>query len=322
MKNIKIAAAAALTGVVLTGCARLVPRPAVELPAAPPPASAAHVPVTPPPPVHVPSGTASALGVYEPGSPASFTPTQQFGQRIGKPANLALYFSGWGEPFQLPFATAARADGALPVIQIDPSGATLTAIADGKYDAYLRSYAASVHDFGTPVVIGFAHEPDGNWYPWGYNHLSPADWVAAWRHVVDVFRAASARNVIWLWTMNVASTSPYPLRDWWPGSDYVTWAGLDGYYATPDDTFDSLYSNSIAQIRGFTGDPIIIAEAAVGPGTDQMAADVTDLLQGVRADNLLGLVYFDGGGRQDWRLEDHPTALAAFRAAIQQYGPG
>jgi hypothetical protein len=274
--------------------------------------------------VQVPAGTAAALGVYEPQSPASYSQVGQFSQVVGRPVNLALYFSGWGEGFQLGFATTARAHGALPMVQIDPVDASLAAITSGTYDAYLRSYAVSVRDFGTPVVIGFAHEPDGTWYPWGYNHVSPAAWIAAWRRVVDVFRSEGARNVIWLWTMNVASTSPYPLHVWWPGQDYVTWVGLDGYYANPSDTFSSLFNNSLTQVRGFTHDPVLLSETAVGPQTGRLSGDVRNLFQGIRRRKLLGLVWFDDGNpdlRQDWRLEDHPAEIAAFRQAVRAY-PG
>jgi len=40
------------------------------------------------------------------------------------------------------------------------------------------------------------------WYCWGYGHASLVMFVAAWRHVVRVLRAAGAANVTWLWTVN------------------------------------------------------------------------------------------------------------------------
>jgi hypothetical protein len=48
------------------------------------------------------------------------------------------------------------------------------------------------------------------------------------------------------------------------------------------------------------------------------------LFAGVRKWNLLGLVWFDKDQhhppvRQDWRVEDSPAALAAFRKAAQGY---
>jgi mannan endo-1,4-beta-mannosidase len=267
-------------------------------------------------------GKGEYLGVYEPENSSSYRQVTSFGHSIGRQPNIALYFSSWGEPFQRQFASTARVHGALPMVQIDPATASLANIAAGKDNVYLRSFAAAVRDYNSPVIVGFGHEPNGTWYPWGYNRVRPAVWVAAWREVVTVFREQLARNVIWLWTMNVSTTSPYPLHTWWPGRRYVTWTGVDGYYAGPSDTFDSLFGNSIAQIRSFTRDPILISETAVGPGTGNLAGDIGNLLDGIRRHHLLGPVWFDVGGpqyRQDWRLEDHLGGVAAFRRAVRKY---
>ena len=45
----------------------------------------------------------------------------------------------------------------------------------------------------------------------------------------------------------------------------------------------------------------------------------------MRHDHLLGLIYFDvtqhqGLFHQDWRLDDHPAAVAAFRAGVKSSG--
>jgi hypothetical protein len=71
--------------------------------------------------------------------------------------------------------------------------------APGAADSYLRSYAAAVAAFGFPVILSFGHEMNGNWYSWGDGHTAPATFVAAWRHIVQVFRAEKAANVTWLW---------------------------------------------------------------------------------------------------------------------------
>ena len=52
---------------------------------------------------------------------------------------------------------------------------------------------------------------------------------------------------------------------------------------------------------------------------------VRELFAGVKAEpDVLGFVWFDydkaGVGRDDWRIEDDPAALAAFRAAVKGFG--
>jgi mannan endo-1,4-beta-mannosidase len=271
------------------------------------------------PPRPLATAPGSYLGVFEPGAPRSYGPVSQFAASAGRPPNLALYFSGTRQPFALAFARQARAHGAVPLIQMQPLRASMAKIAAGQLDGYLRSYADAVRAYGHPVVIGFAHEMNGNWYPWGYQNASPATWVAAWRHVVTVFRGQGAGNVTWMWTVNVIGSGGPPLRSYWPGSNYVTWIGIDGYLAEPRATFSTVLGPTVAAVRAFSSAPVLLAETAVGPESGPVAK-IPGLFAGIREDHLLGLVWFDaaqndGLYHQDWRLEDDPAALAEFRRA-------
>ncbi|MGD0937931.1 MAG: hypothetical protein ABR922_25600, partial [Streptosporangiaceae bacterium] len=122
---------------------------------------------------------ASYLGVYEKGPPATYQPVTTFAERIAKQPNLVGYYSGWGEPFKTSFAETVHQHGAITILQMDPSWASVSSIAAGKYDPYLRSFARSVRAFGQPVVIGFGHEMNGYWYSWAYGHAAPSEFVAA-----------------------------------------------------------------------------------------------------------------------------------------------
>jgi hypothetical protein len=115
---------------------------------------------------------ASYLGVFEAGSPPAYRPIEGFSDMAGKSPNLAGYYSGWAEPFNMSFAKMMHGHGVIPYVQIDPSYASVSEIAAGSYDNYLRSYADSVRDFSHAVVIGFGHEMNGDWYSWGYKKTS------------------------------------------------------------------------------------------------------------------------------------------------------
>jgi hypothetical protein len=257
------------------------------------------------------------LGVFVIGVPQSYARLRAFTATTHVRPNLVVYYSGWKEPFQAQFAAEAARHGASPIVQIDPTGVSLAAIASGRYDAYLRSYAAAVKAFGRRVVLSFAPEMNGHWYDWGYGHTSPAVFVAAWRHVVTVFRAAGARNVTWLWTVNVVHCHCHisPPSSWWPGSSYVNWVGIDGYYFQPSWKFAALFGPTIKDIRRLTLDPILISETAA-PAASQ-PAKIADLFAGVRAYGLLGFVWFDHNkGRRAWRISS-PAAIAAFRRGAE-----
>jgi glycosyl hydrolase family 26 len=266
----------------------------------------------------LPATPGTYLGVYQTDSPDSYAGLTAFTRTTGVHPNLVSYYSGWHEPFRAGFAVAAARHGAVPLVQLEPAGISLSAIAGGRYDPYLRRYAAAVRSYRRPVILGFGHEMNAWWYSWGYRHTSPATFIAAWRHVVTLFRAAGARNVTWLWTVNVID-SVGAIRDpapWWPGSSYVNWIGLDGYYRQ-SGTFAPLFGPTIKAVRALAHDPVLVAETGVAPAPDK-PAKITNLFAGVRAYGLLGLVWFDAKGISDWRL-DGPAATGAFRRGALAY---
>jgi Glycosyl hydrolase family 26 len=269
-------------------------------------------------PTVAPASSPLELGVFEPGEWSSYQPVARFAAVTGRRPSIVLIYSGWPEPFQTNFANLVHAHHAEPFVQMEPVGASLASIAAGKYDRYLDTYADQVRAFGHPVILSFAAEANGSWYTWGAGHTPARQFVAAWRHVVDVFRAQGASNVTWLWTVNAVNATFAPLRQWWPGAAYVDWVGIDGYYFRAVDTFGSVFGMTITQVRALTGDPILLSETAVGPLAG--AGKIAGLFAGARADHLAGLIWFDqaqhdGLYHQDWRLEDSPARLAAFRNA-------
>jgi mannan endo-1,4-beta-mannosidase len=273
-------------------------------------------PLISPASTQTPGATDKYFGVYEPQELRSYAPVHHFGHLVGRQPDLVLSFNSWAEAFPASFADLVWAHHATPLIQINPRGISLRAIAAGVYDAHLRAYASQVRGFGHRVVIGFAHEMNGTWYSWGYRRTPARTWVAAWRHLVTVFRQEGARNVIWLWTVNHIDGTGIPNpRPWWPGARYVSWVGVDSYYYTPQDTFATVFGATIAAVRQFSDKPILLAETAMSPGADP-TAQFPALVAQIRAQHLLGLVYFDADAIYRWRLEGRPAVIAAFRRAL------
>jgi len=271
----------------------------------------------------LPARPQSYLGVYVPGVPDSYAGVPAFTRTTGVKPDVLTYYSGWREPFRASFAEAAARQGAVPLVQIDPEDVNLAAIASGQYDTYLGAYAVAIRSYRLPVILSFGHEMNGSWRSWGYTHTSPADFVAAWRHIVSLFRTLGAENVTWLWTVNIIEErggipSPVP---WWPGSAYVTWVGIDGYYTKSSTTFAALFGPTIVTLRTLTSDPIMIAETGATLGAGQ-PAKIADLFAGIRTYGLLGFMWFDAIGKQDWRLTGPAAAAALRRGAAAYHRPG
>jgi hypothetical protein len=97
----------------------------------------------------------------------------------------------------------------------------------------------------------------------------------------------------------------------------VTWVGIDGYYLKPSWTFASLFGPTIRAMRALTLDPILISETGAAPIAVKQAK-IADLFAGIRVYGLLGFVWFDAIGIQDFSL-DSPAAIAAIRRGATAY---
>jgi hypothetical protein len=101
------------------------------------------------------------------------------------------------------------------------------AIATGKLDGYIHRFARSVAAGGLHFYVRYAHEMNGDWYPWSRD---PANYILAWRRVVDIFRAEKVDNAKFIFSMNPSiwideKTFEAAVRQYWPGDDYVDYIG-------------------------------------------------------------------------------------------------
>jgi hypothetical protein len=243
---------------------------------------------------------------------------------VRRPQLVAEYLQ-FGKQYNAAEACSLARSGGELLIQWDPKGVSLQQIASGRYDRYVKRFARDVRAARVPIVLSFGHEMNGSWYKsWGYTYVSPTTFISAWRHLHRLFTAAGVRNVTWCWDVNhwipaLAGRAPgydvSPPRWWWPGARYVDWVGMDAYFETPAASFHTLFAGSFRALRKLTHKPVLIGETAAGAGPEQ-AAQIRTLFAGLTRPHLIGAVWFEGTGRQDWRLAGHPAAIAAFRAGV------
>jgi hypothetical protein len=220
-----------------------------------------------------------------------------------------------------------NADGAEPIIDIEPYGHSLAQVAAGFADGWLRELALGIKAMNRPVVVAFAPEANGNWYPW---RLKPGPFRLAWRHVWNVVSTAAqnrrSHQIIWMWQMS----SHDRIGAYWPDKAYVNWVGIDGYFRTPRNTFSNLFDKSLHTVKQLTKtDPVLLSETAVGPLTDAQVPDITELFAAAKKYGLIAVVWFQkwqhpAKGQepwihQDWRLKPGTAALATFQADALKY---
>jgi cellulose synthase (UDP-forming) len=157
--------------------------------------------------------------------------------------SLTMYYQDWSSEsmFDTNFNNSISDKGSVPVITWEPWNSkdqenskteyTPKKIAAGEYDDYIHAYAKQAADFHKPVFIRFAHEMNGNWYPWGDQNSTSQDYIAMWRHVHEIFVEEGATNVVWVWSPNNTDQfgSSDSLLSYYPGDNYVDWVGFSGF---------------------------------------------------------------------------------------------
>ncbi|ROZ98781.1 glycoside hydrolase family 26 protein [Gordonia sp. OPL2] len=210
---------------------------------------------------------------------------------------------------------------------IDQPSHSLARIAAGAFDADLHRWGAELGAWGRPVLLRFAQEMNGTWYPWsiGVNGNTAADYRATWKRMRAGIRSAGAANVEFVWAPNVVTEGTTAFVDAYPGADQVDRVALDGYNwgAAPGHHWQSpadLFSASLATLRDLDSThPILITEVASadGPSPEDKAGWIRDFLTIVDAEpRLEGFLWFQTDKERDWRFNSTQVSLAAFRDGV------
>ncbi len=270
----------------------------------------------------------------------------EFAARVGRMPKIAMYYQNWYEGWGTALIDRSLLDpilarGAIPMITwlprletgdpVNQPAYSLAAIAAGVYDPYIERAAREAAEFHHRLLLRFAHEMNGPWSPWGagVDGNTPADYVAMWRHVVAIFRAAGATNVRWVWSPNVYSIDPFtnsgspvPFQPFYPGNRWVDFVALDGYnsgtLSWPNwRSFISVFRNSYDAITQLTDKPMMIAETAsteLGGDKAKWIRAIPHVLR-IYLPAVRALIWFNR--EPDWKVSSSPASLHAFRAVAQ-----
>ena len=233
--------------------------------------------------------------------------------------------------------------GAIPMITWEPWSApegvkhvaiqpdiNLQRIADGAQDRYITSWARQIAAYKAPIMIRLMHEMNGTWYPWGVqvNGNTPALYIAAWRHVHDIFAKEGAKNVSWIWSINNLERidgEDHDIQAYYPGKAYVDWVSTSGfnwgtsYSWSSWRTADPLYRDTYRALSRFDK-PIMISEigttTAGGDAREWIRQTFTRLRTGYP--KLKAVLWYDDidGGGLDFRLQGQTEGALAQKGAL------
>lgn len=212
----------------------------------------------------------------------------------------------------------------VPLITMDPpANVELEDIAEGVYDADLKGNAAVARRFGEPMMVIFAHEFNGSYTPY---YGDPQTYIAAWRHIHDLFAREGVTNVQWVWSPNYMSDRPNdPVSDYnlyYPGDSYVDWIGVSGFNwgytrASGWVSFNYLFEDFLIDTATRYDKPQIISLFGSVDGPGSKVEWIRSAYQSMeRHRNLRAVVWFN-----DFAFGDEGDA--DFRVTItSKYGSG
>lgn len=183
----------------------------------------------------------------------------QYSQGLGHRPAVAAQFTtipyddaAWG--WVTESATQVKSAGGVLLLTLEPTQG-LDAVT-ARVVAQLASDLRAINDQGIPVVLRFAHEMNGSWYPWSQR---PTQYIEVFRRVAAAVHR-QAPGTAMLWAPNYGGGYPFaggqyvavagsrdftlldtnadgaltmaddPYLPYYPGDDAVDWVGMSLYH--------------------------------------------------------------------------------------------
>jgi hypothetical protein len=216
--------------------------------------------------------------------------------------------------------------GRIPLINWSPEShgiITWSSIASGGLDRVINHQARALRRLRKPVMLAFHHEPENDVGRYG----TPAQYRAAFRHIVRRFRAEHARNVRFVIILEgyTYDGGNGGVRQWYPGRKFVDWAAADAYNWAPGRAGYSWRSFKSA-FKGFYSwgkrhrKPLMAAEFGTQekPGDPTAkAAWFTNARRTLRNwPRMKAVVYFNSNSKWPWWITTSRSSLRAYRGLV------
>ena len=190
-------------------------------------------------------------------------------------------------------------------------------IAAGAWDASIRQRAQEFKALGKPMFLEWRWEMDRPNIRFGVG--SPADYVAAWKHIRQIFAEQHVTNVAWVWCPTARGFASGSAQAYYPGNSEVDWVCADTYPRPGSRASFAAIIQPFLTWAARHPKPIMIGEYGVPQsyGAPLRAQWLREAQQTVvRNRQIKALVYFDSdtthtSPESSFGLEAGP--LAAFR---------
>jgi len=219
-------------------------------------------------------------------------------------------------------------------------GNTAEKIASGEQDTYLNQWLNVTKAWlaGPNKIYGdgddrrmymrFAHEMNGNWYPWSGN---PTAYISAWQRFYNlaVKWGIDKSHMQWVWCANANDVGGIKAEQYYPGDQYVDWVSIDGYndaksqswssWVTPDQVFGDMLNRFEALAPS---KPIGIPETGCST-SGYTAADkgqwITQAVQYALSKNIKFFMWFNiEDGYTDFAIFGSRNGTSTYKSPVNQ----
>lgn len=266
-------------------------------------------------------------GAYIHDAPYNPAAIDDFAHLCGIQPSLVSWYQEWNQGFQDGLFDAIVNRNAIPMLTWEPKHETLANIAAGFHDGFITQFAQAAASWDQPFLLRFAHEMNGDWYPWGIGNAgnSAQLYKSAWRHIHNIFGQASADKVSWVWCPNCEG--PYSLTDSYPGGDVVNYVGLDGYNWGNTQpwsswrSFSQTFQNAYSQLTQLTPKELIIGEMSSTESGGSKPNWITDAYATIPTfSRIKAVVWFHEDKEQEWRINSSEASRHAYAVVAQSPG--
>lgn len=255
---------------------------------------------------------------------------EEFRSNYGKRPYFVMIFVDWGRHIDEGVIKDVYSAGSVLMVTWEPWKAETKEAVDyegllaGRYDDYIKEFAARVKSVGKDVYIRFAHEMNGDWYPWSAAKIGGYKYIALYRYVKDIFDRAEVRNARWVFSVNWEDIpGGNDFEACYPGPTYVDYFGIDGYNWGDTQswskwmTFAQIFGKRYKEIAGTFAAPIIITEFGSAPSGGDKALWIKEAMSEIRKmDRVKGFVLFNVNKETEWSLPPNDNSGRELRRAL------
>jgi hypothetical protein len=237
-----------------------------------------------------------------------------FERQVGRQLDIVHTYHSWTDEF--PSESDIRFARRGSILLLSWAGADTRMITSGSHDDLIRRRAQAIKALGVPVFLQWRWEmdrPNLQASVW-----SPADFVAAWRHMRRIFAEVGADNAGWVWCPTAFGFARDRAQPFYPGDSHVEWLCANAAVGDGHRPLKEVLGPFLQWAKQHPK-PIMIAEFGAPVGAPGERA--TWLQEaGVMAKDkpqIKALVYYDAESEQEGRkwsysLRGSPDDLAAY----------